>query len=558
MVTNRIRQMNRYREIVSIIARNGYVYIIEEIGLRHLVSTKERVLTDFREGNVKEYANRIRSLFEELGPTFIKIGQVLSIRSDFLPVEIIRELEKLQDHVPSVPVAEINESIRKELGKPVEEIFLQFNEKCVAAASIGQVHSAILKTGEHVMVKVQRPGIHKVVYTDLEILKDLAILLEKRYKLAKDYRLSAVVNELSKSIKKELDYLQEARNTETIQLQFNGHERIKVPTVYWDYTTSHILTVEAMPGVKITDRLIISLPMERKRKIADLLVESFVGQIFVEGFFHADPHPGNIRYDYVEDRLGLIDFGQVGSLTARMRYDATTLLIGLMREDTDTIVKALYRLADVPPTVNEKNFYDDIERIRKRYIHIPLGELNLGLAIQEVFASAQDHQIIINSELTMTAKTLITVEGIIKEIDPDINLLTLAKPYGEKLLFDRYNPANMGKRMLENAESFSDSLTNMPGKIEKLVNQSINGELTIVASLSEIKEILKKLDRVSNKISFSLSMIAFSIVLLAVVIGVTFGNASFPTGLPIIEVSIFIGFFMFLWILVSIFKSGLF
>lgn len=558
MITSRIRQLNRYREIVSLIAKYGYGYIIEEIGLRHLLTTKDKVVLDFKEGNVRDYGSRLRCLIEELGPTFIKIGQLLSIRSDFLPAEIIQELEKLQDNVPQMPVQEIKETIRKELGYPVEELFQEFNDDCVAAASIGQVHSAVLKTGEKVMVKVQRSGIHKVIFTDLEILKDLAVLLEKRYQIAEDYHLSAVVNEISKSIKKELDYLQEARNTETIKTQFEGHKYIKVPTVYWEYTTSKILTIDAMPGVKITDRLITSMPIARKSKVADLLVESFVRQIFVEGFFHADPHPGNILFDCDREELALIDFGQVGRLTARMRFDATTLLIGLMKEDSVTIVKAIYRLAEVPTTIDENQFYDDIERIRKKYIHIPLGELNLGIAVQEVFAAARHHNIIINSELTMTAKTLITVEGIVKEIDPEINLLTLARPYGEKLLLDRYNPANMGKRILENAETFSDSLTTIPGRMEKLIDKMVEGHMKAEISLSEMKGILKKFDRGANIISFSLSLVALSIFLFAIIVGNSLGEETIFTKLPIVEVGLSVAVFMFLRILYSIFRSGRF
>jgi ubiquinone biosynthesis protein len=522
MITSRLRQLNRYREIVSLIAKYGYGYIIEEIGLRYLLTTKDKVILDFKEGNVKDYGSRLRGLIEELGPTFIKIGQLLSIRSDFLPAEMILELENLQDRVPTVPISEIKETIQKELGDPVEEIFQEFNDDCVAAASIGQVHSAVLKTGEKVMVKVQRSGIHKVILTDLEILKDLTVLLEKRYKVAEDYHLSAVVNEISKSMRKELDYMQEARNTETVKSQFEGHNRIKVPTVYWDYTTSKILTIDAMPGIKITDRLITSMPIDKKSKVADLLVEAFVRQIFVEGFFHADPHPGNLLYDCNQGELALIDFGQVGRLTAKMRFDATTLLIGLMKEDSSTIVKAIYRLAEVPPTLDESQFYDDIERIRKKYIHIPLGELNLGIAVQEVFSAAQHHKIVINSDLTMTAKTLITVEGIVKEIDPEINLLTLARPYGEKLLMDRYNPANMGKRILENAETFSDSLTTIPGRMEKLIDKLIEGEMRVDFRLDEMKALLKKFDRSANLISFSLSLVALSIIVLGMIVGKTF------------------------------------
>ncbi|NHM29477.1 ABC1 kinase family protein [Neobacillus terrae] len=558
MLTDRLRRLNRYREIVTILGKYGYGFVIKDIGLSDLLSIKDRVRTGLSDENAQEMGTKIRDLLEELGPTFVKLGQLLSIRSDLLPIEILCQLEKLQDEVTSVPVNEIKEKIKAELGKPVDELFHSFNEECIGAASIGQVHEAVLHSGEKVMVKVQRPGIRKTVYTDLEILKDLSGLMETRYDWAKDYHLTEMIEELSESVKNELDYLEEARNTELVQLQFDGNNSFRVPDIYWDYTTSNILTMERMDGIKLTDLGETNLSKEEKRNVADLLVEAFVTQIIREGFFHGDPHPGNLLYNHSKKQLALIDFGQIGRLSNEMRYDVTSLMIGLMNEDTDTVVKAMYDLTDVPSHVDDKKFYDDIARISKKYSHVPLGEMNFGMTINELFATAQEHRIRIPKDFLMLGKALITVEGIISEIDPSLNLLTLAKPYGEQLVRERYDPIKMGKRLFENTENLTETLFKLPGKIEDVVDKTAEGNLKVEISLSEIGEIFNKIDRISNQVSFSLTLLAFSIVVLGLIVGATFGTNSFMTSIHALEIGFTIAFLMFIWIIYSILKSGRF
>ncbi|WP_059173657.1 AarF/ABC1/UbiB kinase family protein [Bacillus sp. FJAT-27445] len=557
-MTDKLRRLNRYKEILSLLGKYGFGYLIEEVGLSQLLSLRERIKADFEKENTQELGVRLRGLLEELGPTFIKLGQLLSIRSDLLPDDIIKELETLQDNVPSVPINEIKEKLTRELGKPPEEIFYSFNEDYVAAASIGQVHEAVLWTGEKVMVKVQRPGIRKNVHTDLEILMDLSRLLEQNYEWAEQYKAAEITEELSNSIRKELDYIEEARNTETIALQFEKNEKIKIPEIFWDYTTSHILTMEKINGIKITDVNIKVSDEEKRHELADLLVQAFVTQILREGFFHGDPHPGNMLYIEKTGQLAFIDFGQVGRLSGRMRYDTASMMIGLMREDTDMIVKALYRLSDVPSDVDEKEFYDDVDRISKTVSRVPLGEMDLGMTVKDLLATAQAHQIIVPTELTMLGKTLITVEGIISGIDPKLNLIQLARPYAEELVIERYNPINIGKRLFKDVEDISETITKLPGRVDEVLEQAADGELKLKISLSQIDSIFNKIDRISNKVSFSLTLLAFSIVVLGLIIGATFGTDTFLTSIHALEIGFTVAFLMFLWIIYSILRSGRF
>ncbi|WP_052342702.1 ABC1 kinase family protein [Bacillus sp. EB01] len=557
-MTGKLRRLGRYREIISLFGKYGFGYLIEEVGLSQLLSFKDRIKTDFQKENTQELGIRIRGLLEELGPTFIKLGQLLSIRSDLLPADIIRELETLQDNVPPVPLEQIKERLEIELGKPPDELFQYFNEDYVAAASIGQVYEARLWTGEEVMIKVQRPDIKSKIYTDLDILIDLSRLLEQHYEWAEQNKVTEISEELSESIRKELDYLQEARNTEMIAMQFEDTDKIKVPEIYWDYTTSQVLTMEKINGIKISEINKVETDEEKKREVADLLVQSFVTQILREGFFHGDPHPGNMLYIKETCQLAFIDFGQIGRLSAKMRYDTTSMMIGLMQEDTEMIVKSIYRMSDVPSDVDESDFYADVERISKTVSRVPFGELDLGMTVQDLLSTAQQHRIIVPTELTMLGKTLITVEGIISGIDPKLNLLQLARPYAEELVIERYNPIKMGKRLLENGEEFAEKVAKIPTRVDDVLEQAAEGDLKLKISLSQIDSIFNKIDRISNQVSFSLTLLAFSIVVLGLIVGATFGTDTFLTSIHALEIGFAVAFLMFLWILYSILKSGRF
>jgi ubiquinone biosynthesis protein len=558
MLTNRLRRLKRYREIASIFVKYGFGYILEEVGLFHVLSMRDRIAAEIKNGNTKEAGHRIRCMLEELGPAFIKLGQLLSIRSDLLPAEIVRELELLQDQVPAVPVEEIIAKIHQEFGKPVEEVFQYFNEDCVAAASIGQVHEALLPSGEAVMVKVQRPGIKQVVHTDLEILRDFSKLIEQRYEWAQYYNITDMVEELSESIRRELDYSEEARNTDTVQMQFEKCESIKVPDIFYEYSTSQILTMEKIDGIKLNELNKMVAGREERREIADLLVSSFITQILREGFFHGDPHPGNILYIPEKEQIVFIDFGQVGRLSASKRYDSASMMMGIMQEDTEQIVKSIFRMAYVPSDIDERHFYDDVEAISKKIARSPQEGLNLGLTVKELFTTAQEHRIILPKELTMMGKALITIEGIISEIDPSLDMISLAKPYGEKLFMERYDPIKMGRRLMSKAENLTDTVSNIPTQVEKVLDQASKGDLKFEISLSEINRILHKFDRISNQVSFSLTLLAFSIVVLGLIVGTTFGNNTILTSVPAIEIGFVIAFGMFLLIIYSILKSGRF
>ncbi len=295
IIRKRVRHIQRYREIVTTFTRYGFGFVMKDLGLLERLSIPKRLFIDRKkEIHTKTLGERIRMFLEELGPTFVKVGQISSTRSDIFPAEVIQELEKLQDHVPPFGFEEVQQVIEKELDVTLGRVFDHFDETPLAAASIGQVHYAILKTGEKVAVKIQRPNIRNVIETDLEILQDLATLAEHRLEWAAKYRIVAIVDEFAKTLREELDYANEGRNSEKIAKQFKNDPHIRVPDVHWQYSTSKVLTMEYIEGMKLNEVIKRDQNGYNRKNLAERIAKATFQQVLIEGFFHGDPHPGNI------------------------------------------------------------------------------------------------------------------------------------------------------------------------------------------------------------------------------------------------------------------------
>lgn len=343
MVGKRIRHMSRYRDIAIALIRHGFGIVVEEIGFAQFLSLPRKMFFDAKEKDGKTTGERIRLVLQELGPTFVKLGQIASTRPDLLPEEIIHELEKLQDQVSPFSFEEVRNIVQKELGADLNQIFRQFADVPLAAASIGQVHQAILHSGEKVAVKVQRPNIANVIETDLEILQDLAILAERRLEWAARYQIRDMVDEFSRSLRAELDYTIEARNAEKISNQFKNDPNIYIPKVFWEYSTKKVLTMEYVEGVKFNELERLKQNGYNLKNLADRLTKAIFRQIFIEGFFHGDPHPGNVLV-LPGEAIAFIDFGMVGRLNPEMKYHFSSLVIALMRQSTDGVIKSICQM----------------------------------------------------------------------------------------------------------------------------------------------------------------------------------------------------------------------
>lgn len=552
----KIKHVNRYREIAAALVKYGFGYIVKDVGLFHMLSLPKKLSADFRNGNVRPLGERLRLMLEELGPTFIKLGQLLSIRRDLIPAQLAEQLEKLQDEVRPIPTDRIKEIIAEELGASCEKCFALFDETCIAAASIGQVHRAVLPSGEEVAVKIRRPNIETLVENDIEILRDLARMMEQHYSWAVHYQVRDIVDELAQAIRNEMDYLQEGRNTEKIRQALLGDRHAVVPAVYWTYSTKKILTTEWIHGEKFTD--IRHLPAERfnNSRLAERLVTSFLTQVFGEGIYHGDPHPGNLFF-LPGDRIAYVDFGQVGFIRGEMKQQLASFLIGLMKKDIDLLMETVIHMAVVPHNLNEQKLRIDLEELQDKYYDVPLGKIDVTEAVTDLFQTAQEHQLIIPKDYTMLGKALMTIESLISALDPNLSLIELAEPFGKKLILERLHPRSIVQRLFANTAAFVDTLLDLPENLKKTLQTVEKGQTEVQMKMPQLEELLRKLDRVGNRISFSVTLLAFSIVFVGLIIGATFGN-SFLTHVPAIEVGIVIAFFMFLWIIFSILKSGRF
>lgn len=555
----KIRHTNRYREIATALVRHGFGYMVEEMDLFHLLSLPRKwILRKDPEEAVKTLEVRVRLLLEDLGPAFIKLGQLLSTRTDLLSDAMILELEKLQDQVPPFPTEEARRIVEEALHQPIGELLDEFGEVPLAAASIGQVHFGRLKTGEPVAIKIQRPLVDKTIKRDLEILKDFAALAERKVEWAARYQIVDIVEEFSKSMIAELNFTYEGENTEKIAAPFRRSAEIRIPAIYWDYCSPKVLTMEFVEGIKLTERETLLAKGHDLKTVAERLVNAMLKQIFSEGFFHADPHPGNL-FVMADGKVAFVDFGMVGRLSEEMKYHLSSLIIALMRHNTDGIIRAILRLGLVPDEVDRSRLRRDLDLLREKYYDLPMAKVSLGKAVSDLFAVAQHHRIYIPSDLTLLGKALITIEGVMEKIHPDISILDMAEPFGRKLIMERLRPDNVQKRLWKNVSEFAETVADVPRQANHLSKLLRTGKLRMEIGLSEIDLILRKLDQISNRISFSIVLLSFSIIAVGLMLASSLGQKpTFLWNIPVLEVGSGVASLMLVWLLYSIFKSGRF
>lgn len=497
----------------------------------------------------------MRRFLEELGPTFVKIGQIASTRPDLFPAEIIRELEKLQDRVPPFSFQDVQNIIEQELDGTIEELFDEFREIPLAAASIGQVHSAVLKTGERVAVKIQRPHIRTIIQTDLEILQELAMLAELRFEWAARYQLRDIFEEFSRSLRAELEYTVEGRNAEKVASQFANDPNIRVPKVYWEYSTPKVLTMEFVEGTKLIEEKKLDEQGYNRKILAERVVQAIFHQILIAGFFHGDPHPGNILA-LPEEVIVFMDFGMVGRLTPEMKYHFASFVIAMMHQNTDEVIKAITRMGLVPEDVNMQQLRADVDRLKENYYNVPLSQVSLGKAVNELFSVAYQHHIQIPSDLTLLGKTLLTIEGMVEKLDPELSIIKVAEPFGRQLLKERYHPKRLAKQVFNCLVEYGETLAQLPKHVQELSAVVQKGKIHMEIKIPEYDRLLTSLDRISNRLSFSIILLSFSILMVGLIIGTEMGRQSTALwNIPVIEIGFGVAILMFLWLLYSLFKS---
>ena len=425
-----LRHLRRYHEIVSVLIRNGFGFILFE----HMVQGGSWANPSV---DLVQLGQRVRQALGELGPTFMKIGQFASTRSDIIPKPVIKELEKLQDRAPLIRFEDVRRTVEQELGASINGLFREFDPSALAAASIGQVHYALLHTGEPVVVKVQRPNISTVIQTDLEILKDIVNLIEQRLPRAKDYEPHGMLREFSGWLEKELDYTIEGKNAEKMAKGFEKDPQVIIPRIFWEYTTSRVLTMAYIDGVKLNDRQKIAALHYDEKTIVASISKALLLQILRDGFFHGDPHPGNI-FVLSGGRIAFVDFGIVGNLTPTMKTRFANLISAMTRHNTKTMVKAMLQLGVVPQNVDIERLRQDLDGLRKKHLDVPIGQTSLPELVNGLLNMAFHHQIEIPSDFILLGKSLLTLEGIVHDFDPTMSVAELAKPYRYQLIKEQF------------------------------------------------------------------------------------------------------------------------
>jgi ubiquinone biosynthesis protein len=545
---------------VNAFIRHGFGFTIKELGLSELLSFPKRFFPEGTKGSLnKSTGERIRLFLEELGPTFVKIGQVASTRYDVFPAEIISELENLQDQASPFPKETVEKIIEVELGQPIADLFKEFNGEPLAAASIGQVHYAVLKTGEPVAIKIQRPNMRGTIETDLEILQDLALLAEQRLEWAAHYQIRDIVDELAKSLLEELDYTIEGRNSEKIAKQFKDDSRIVIPKVFWDYTTKKVLTMEYVEGIKLNEAEKLKEAGNNPKELAKNVVNSILKQILVEGYFHGDPHPGNILA-LPEDRIVFLDFGMVGRLSSDMKNNLASLVIALMRKKTDDVVKSIMHMGIVPEDIDVSSLRSDVDQLYEKYYDVALSTTSLAQVIGDLFTVAYRHHIRIPSDLTLLGKTLLTMEGMVVKLDPEISILKVAEPFGKRLLLERYDPKHVAGSVWDHLVGMGGFVNDLPNTLNEISLLLKKGKVRQEITIPDNDKILNKLNRITNRIAFSISLLSFSIVFMGLIIGSSLSGktSTFLLKIPTVEIGFGVTVFMFLFLIYSILKSGKF
>ncbi|MEW5762749.1 MAG: AarF/ABC1/UbiB kinase family protein [Bacillota bacterium] len=497
----RLLRFRRYREIARLLARYGFDYFADQ--LAPLGTVLPRPLKRRPRPRRRSAPARLVMLLQDLGPTFIKLGQLLSTRADLLPEEYVRELEKLQDAVPPFPFAEARRQVERELGRPLEDVFADFRRECLAAASIAQVHRARLVTGEEVVVKVQRPGVEELVAVDLDILLDVARLADRYTPWGRVYSFTEMAEEFRQTMAEETDFRAEGRNADTLRRHARDDHGVYIPRVYWEYTTRRVLTMEYVGGTKLTDLAALETLGLDRAAVARRLAGSIVRQMLVDGVFHADPHPGNLAV-LPDGRLAFFDFGIIGRLPQDLKEQLGLMVLGMVRKDSNLIMRSLQRMGVVPPHVDAAALRRDIERLEQKYYDVPLAQVDMAESFEDLLRIAYKHRIRLPSEVTMLVKSLVTTDGVVEQLDPEVSIAVIARPLVKRLAARNVSLAHLRRHLEETLPEYAYLLGRLPTLAGDLLEQAARGELRVRQENPGLRELAARLGALVNRLSLGL------------------------------------------------------
>ncbi|HUV93534.1 MAG TPA: AarF/ABC1/UbiB kinase family protein [Anaerolineae bacterium] len=546
----------RARRIAEVLIRNGLGFLAESTALTRFVPRwRARTVAADAQTAAMSVPERVRRTLEELGPTYIKLGQILSTRPDILPPRFIVELSKLLDTAPPVPASEITSVVEQELGGSLDRWYADFSPTPIASASIGQVHRATLLDGTEVVVKVQRPGVEHTIQADLNLLAAQARFLEGRSATLRSYGLVDIVEEFSQALLNEIDYTAEGRNADALRRVVAG-EGVLVPEVYWDLTTGRVITLAYLKGIKLSQIDELKAQGYDLASIAERVAKAYLRQVFVHGVFHADPHPANVLI--CEGKVGLVDLGAVGYLTPQMRGVLGDLLFALVQQDADEMVQIIIRMGATGPDVDRDALRRAVQRMISRYYGASLESVPIPQFLDDVMIIAFKHRVRLPADLALLARTVVVLEGVASSLDPSLLLTALVEPFVVQLMKER---VSIKRRLLEGVQTLRQLeavLRVLPRRIDTLTEQLERGKLTLGMDVLHLPDALRKLDAMANRLSFSV-IVAGIIVgsALAMVAGkeATFQLPFTNISLPIPQLGFVMAGLLGTWLLFSIVRS---
>jgi ubiquinone biosynthesis protein len=535
------RSLGRATEIGRVATRHGFGYLLD----------RRRAADGEPDG---DRGRRLREMFDELGPTFVKFGQLLSTRPDVVPPDIIAELRKLQDEVSPFPMEDVETVVEAELGLTIEQAFLHFEEQPIAAASIGQVHRATLPNDAEVVVKVQRPSAPRQIESDLRLMASAARVARERVRQLDFIDANELVEEFGRSIRLELDYQQEARNAETFRRNFGGDERIAVPRVWWRYTTGRLLTLDRLDGRHIRDLDLDAWPAEDRRELATTMTDAWMTMIFRHAFFHGDPHPSNILH--LEDgRLGLVDFGLAGRLTETDMVRLTRLFVDAATENVAALPRRLSDLGVRYPREREEELRSRLEELYYRYYGSRLSDIDPIEAIREGLALIYAMNLRLPTRFVILDKAIATLGSVAAEVYPDFNVFEVARPYARQLISERLSPRRLALRTSHEARDIAEIALEVPRQVHDILNELRDGEMLVKISNPGIDDLAHHMDVSVNRIAVALVILGGLVG--SSLIGVLAEQGPHLLGLHLLSVAGFLLSGVFgVWLLWGVMRSG--
>ncbi len=549
------RNLNRYRQILAILFKYGFGDLIELLKVEQYIEVGLQLISKNRRSRIEKLsrAERVRMAFEELGPSYVKLGQILSTRPDLIPVDFTNELSKLQDSVPPFAFVGAKRIIETEFGSPLEELFDFFDEVPFASASIGQVHKAGLKNGEVVAVKVQRPGIKKIIEVDLEIMLHLAMLVERNIQEIALYRPVKIIEEFARTLEKEIDYTLEATSMERFARHFLNDPTIYIPKVFRDRTTEHVLTMELVDGIKISevDRL-DEAGLDRKT-ITVRGANFYLKQVFDFGFFHADPHPGNI-FILPDNVICLLDFGMTGSVDRQTRENFVDFIDSVVHRHETKAAQVLLKLTSWDDEPDIRQLERDVADFMGQHLYKPLKNIEVGKLLNHILELISRHRLMIAPDIFLMMKAMATIEGVALILDPEFDMIVQTEPFIRRIKISRFHPERIADDLIRLVSEMLQFVEKFPKDVLEIARLIRQQKLSLKVEHNGLDAMLATHDRISNRISFSIIIAALIVGSALIVI------SEIPPlfyGISLIGIVLFsTAAIMGIWLLVAILRKG--